>query len=171
MSKHDTHFFNNFSIVIGGLIVIALMIFALARAVSGRTQEPQTYADPKYVAAVTERIKPFVRVAVAGADNSALKIEAAPQAGAVALATPKDGPALYEAVCKTCHATGLMGAPKFGDHAAWGPRIAEGKATLYMHALKGFTGKVGVMPAKGGRTDLNDDLIKSGVDYMVSKGQ
>ena len=171
MSKHDTHFFNNFSIVIGGLIVIALLIFALARVVAGRTQEPQLYSDPKYVAAVTERIKPFVGVAVAGADNSALKIEAPAQAASIALATPKDGPALYEAVCKTCHATGLMGAPKFGDHAAWGPRIAEGKPTLYMHALKGFTGKVGVMPAKGGRADLNDDLIKSGVDYMVSKSE
>lgn len=171
MSNHDTHFFNNFSIVIGGLIVIALMIFALARVVAGRTQEPQTYSDPKYVAAVAERIKPFGRVAVAGADNAALKIEAAPQASTVSLATPKDGPALYESVCKTCHATGLTGAPKFGDHAAWGPRIAGGKATLYMHALNGYTGKVGVMPAKGGRSDLNDDLIKSGVDYMVSKSE
>src|SRR5258708_38393612 len=100
-----------------------------------------------------------------------MQIKAGPQGAGVALATPKDGPALYEAVCKTCHATGLMGAPKFGDHAAWGPRIAEGKATLYTHALKGFTGKVGVMPAKGGRIDLNDDLIKSGVDYMVSKSE
>lgn len=171
MSKHDTHFFNNFSIVIGGLIVIALMIFALARSVASKTQEPSMYSDPKYVATVTDRIKPFVRVAVAGADNSAMKIEGPAHATNVALATPKDGPALYEAVCKTCHGTGLMGAPKFGDHLAWGPRIAEGKATLYQHALKGFTGKVGVMPAKGGRADLSDALIESGVDYMVSKGQ
>ena len=171
MSKHDSHFFNNFSMIIGGLIVIALMIFALARVVAGHTQVPEMYSDPKYVASVTERIKPFVRVAVAGADNSALAIEAPAQATNVALAAPKDGPALYEAVCKTCHATGLMGAPKFGDHAAWGPRIAEGKAMLYQHALQGFTGKLGVMPAKGGRADLNDDLIKSGVDYMVLKGQ
>ena len=52
MSKHDTHFFNNFSMVIGGLIVVALLIFALARVVAGRTQEPQLYSDPKYVAAV-----------------------------------------------------------------------------------------------------------------------
>lgn len=171
MSKQDTQFLNNFSIVIGGLIVVALTILALARIVASHTQEPNVYTDPKYVAAVTQRIKPFVAVAVAGADNSALKIEAPAQATTVALATPKDGPALYEAVCKTCHGTGLMGAPKFGDHAAWGPRIAEGKPTLYMHALKGFAGKVGVMPAKGGRTDLSDELIKSGVDYMVSKGQ
>jgi cytochrome c5 len=170
VSKHDTHFFNNFSMVIGGLIVVALMIFALARGVAGHTQEPQMYSDPKYVASVEARIKPFVRVAVAGADNSALAIEAPAQGAAVALVAPKDGPALYDAVCKTCHATGLMGAPKFGDHTAWGPRIAKGKAMLYEHALKGYTGTVGVMPAKGGRADLNDELIKSGVDYMVSKG-
>ena len=54
--------------VIGGLIVVALVIFALARAVAGRTQEPQLYSDPQYTAAVSERIKPYARVAVAGAD-------------------------------------------------------------------------------------------------------
>ncbi len=150
VSKHDTHFFNNFSMVIGGLIVVALLIFALARVVAGRTQEPQLYSDPKYVAAVTERIKPFVGVAVAGADNSALKIEAPAQAANAALATPKDGPALYEAVCKTCHATGLMGAPKFGDHAAWGPRIAEGKPTL-VHACPEGIYRQGRCDARQGR--------------------
>jgi len=171
VSKHDTHFFNNFSVVIGGLIVIALMIFALARVVAGHTQEPQTYSDPRYVASVEGRIQPFARVAVAGADNSALKIEAPAQATAIVLVVPKDGPALYEAVCKTCHATGLVGAPKFGDHAAWAPRIAQGKPALYEHALKGYAGKVGVMPPKGGRSDLSDDLIKSGVDYLVLKAE
>jgi len=171
VSKHDTHFINNFSVIIGGLIVVALVIFALARVVAGHTQVAETYADPIYVASVEERIKPVARVAVAGADNSALKIEAPAQATAVALVVPKDGPALYEAVCKTCHATGLVGAPKFGDHAAWAPRIAQGKPTLYEHALKGYAGKAGVMPPKGGRSDLSDDLIKSGVDYLVLKGQ
>jgi cytochrome c5 len=171
VSKHDTHFFNNFSMVIGGLVVVALIIFALAHITQKHTQQAQVYADPTYVASVVERTKPFARVAVAGADNSALKIEAPAQTAAAVLAVPKDGPALYEAVCKTCHGTGLAGAPKFGDHAAWAPRIAEGKPTLYEHALKGFQGKSGVMPPKGGRSDLSDDLIKSGVDYMVQKGQ
>ena len=78
---------------------------------------------------------------------------------------------LKKAVCKTCHATGLVGSPKLGDHTAWAPRIAQGKATLYEHALKGYAGKIGVMPAKGGRTDLSDELVKQGVDYLVSKGQ
>ncbi len=171
MSKQDTHFFNTFSAIIAVLIVAALLIFAMARWVADRTQVKEVYEDPKYVASTEERIRPFVREAVAGKDNSAMQIQAAPQGAGVALAVPKDGPALYEAGCKTCHATGLVGAPKFGDHAAWAPRIAKGKATLYEHALKGFTGTVGVMPAKGGRTDLTDELIRSGVDYLVSKGQ
>ncbi len=171
MSKHDTHFFNNFSIVIVGLIAVAIAIFALARSVAARTQVPETYSDPKYVESVGERTKPFVRVAVAGKDNSALKIEAPAAAMTIALAVPKDGAALYDAVCKTCHATGLVGSPKFGDHAAWAPRIAKGKPALYDHALQGYAGTSGVMPPKGGRTDLSDDLIKQGVDFLVSKAQ
>ena len=171
MSKHDTQFFNNFSIVIGGLIVVALVIFALAHIVESHTQVAQVYSDPAYVASVVERTKPFARVAIAGADNSALKIEAPAQTTATVLAVPKDGPALYEAVCKTCHGTGLAGAPKFGDHAAWASRIAQGKPTLYDHALKGFHGQAGVMPPKGGRSDLSDPLIEAGVDYMVQKAQ
>jgi cytochrome c5 len=171
VSKHDTHFLNTFSVIIGLLIVVAIMILAFARVVAGRTQIPETYADPKYVDAVADRTAPFVHVAVAGKDNSALKIEAPAQLETIALAVPADGPALYDAVCKTCHATGLVGSPKLGDHTAWAPRIAQGKAMLYEHALKGYAGKVGVMPAKGGRTDLSDELVKQGVDYLVSKGQ
>lgn len=171
MSKHDTQFFNNFSMVIGGLIVVALVILALAHVVQSRTQHVQVYSDPTYVASVVERTKPFARVAIAGADNSALKIEAPAQTTPAVLAVPKDGPALYDAVCKTCHATGLAGAPKFGDHTAWAARIAQGKPTLYDHAIKGFHGQSGVMPPKGGRSDLSDDLIKQGVDFLVQKGQ
>ena len=62
MSKHDTHFFNMFSMIIGGLIVVALGIFALARVVAGHTQVPETYSDPKYLASVAARIEPFARV-------------------------------------------------------------------------------------------------------------
>jgi cytochrome c5 len=49
--------------------------------------------------------------------------------------------------------------------------LAQGKPTLYKHAIEGYTGKGGVMPAKGGRTDLSDDLVKAAVDYMVTKAQ
>ena len=65
----------------------------------------------------------------------------------------------------------VAGAPKVGDKAAWGPRIAQGKDTLYTHALQGFQGKKGVMPPKGGQAQLADADVKSAVDYMVSQAQ
>ena len=55
-----------------------------------------------------------------------------------------------------------------GDKAAWAPRIAQGMDTLYKHAIGGFQGKAGVMPAKGGRADLSDKSIDNAVDYMVA---
>ncbi len=61
-----------------------------------------------------------------------------------------------------------MGAPKLADKAAWAPRIAQGKDTLYKHAIGGYQGKAGVMPAKGG-SQASDEEVKAAVDYMVSK--
>ncbi|MCC6631553.1 MAG: cytochrome c5 family protein [Gammaproteobacteria bacterium] len=109
------------------------------------------------------------RVAVAGQDNAALTIAPVSTAGgAVVTVTYKDGTEVYEGACKACHGAGLAGAPKAGDAAVWAPRIAKGKAMLYDHAIKGFSGQAGVMPPKGGRTDLSDDLIKQAVDHMVA---
>ena len=42
---------------------------------------------------------------------------------------------------------------------------------LYGHALGGFQGKAGVMPAKGGNTALQDGDVKAAVDYMVAAGK
>jgi cytochrome c5 len=172
VSKHDKQFYNILSVVMGVLITVTIVLLAAARLIANQTQVPGIYSDPEYVAEVSDNIKPFARVAIAGQDNSALAIAqpaaAAAAAAAPAMAVPKDGQELYETACKACHDAGLAGAPKTGDRAAWGPRLAQGKATLYEHALKGYTGKTGVMPAKGARTDLSDDLIKQGVDYMAS---
>ncbi len=79
-----------------------------------------------------------------------------------------DGKATFQQTCFACHGTGAAGAPKAGDKAAWAPHIAKGKETLYKHAINGFKGTKGFMPAKGGRTDLSDDAVKAAVDYMVS---
>ena len=170
MSKNDTHFFNVFSVVLGLLVTFAILMFALARYVGKHEQNVQVLNDPMLQSSVQMRTAPPVRVAVAGQDNSALKIEAiSSNAGATAvLATFTNGTEVYEGACKACHGAGLAGAPKAGDATAWAPRIAKGKATLYEHALKGFTGTAGVMPAKGGRTDLSDDLIKEAVDHIVA---
>lgn len=88
-----------------------------------------------------------------------------------ATATPVSadaGEKLFSSVCATCHTAGLMGAPKLGDKAAWAPRIAQGKDTLYKNAIVGYQGKAGVMPARGG-SQASDEEVKAAVDYMVSK--
>ncbi|NTW68543.1 MAG: cytochrome c5 family protein [Chlorobiaceae bacterium] len=77
------------------------------------------------------------------------------------------GKAVYDASCVTCHKTGLMGAPKLGDKAAWAPRIKKGNAVLVSNATKGFKGAVGMMPPKGGNAKLTDVQIADAVAYMI----
>ena len=50
-----------------------------------------------------------------------------------------------------------------------GPRIAQGKDTLYKHAIEGFTGAKGMMPARGGGASLTDDEVKAAVDFMADQ--
>jgi cytochrome c5 len=77
------------------------------------------------------------------------------------------GKAIYSQTCVACHGAGIAGAPKFADKAAWAPRLAQGKPVLYDHAVKGFQGKSGMMPPKGGSTAPDGD-IKAAVDYMAA---
>jgi cytochrome c5 len=174
VSKHDSQFFNMFSVVLGVLIGIAIALLGFARSIGTPFEREQTAADALVAAEVAERIAPVGRVAVAGKDNSAIAIVARAADGAGAapgLALPKNGAETYQAVCGACHAAGIAGAPKTGDHGMWAARIAQGKPTLYEHALKGYQGKAGVMPAKGGRTDLPDALVRETVDYLVKASQ
>jgi cytochrome c5 len=173
VSKQDTHFFNVFTMVITLLVAVTVGLFALARIVASRTQELQVFTEADYSRNVETRIHPLVQIAVAGRDNSALAIQgSAPAAGSgTAAAIPKTGTELYEQTCSVCHGQGTAGAPKAGDKAAWGPRLAQGKATLYEHALKGFQGASGVMPPKGGRTDVPDEIVKQAVDHLTRMAQ
>jgi cytochrome c5 len=169
VSKQDTHFFNTFSLVIGLLMAVALCLFAFARVVASHTQDQERMVDARYKKTVDERIAPFAKVAVAGQDNSALAIKApasSPGAGAAA-AMPANGTELVNVACSACHGAGIAGAPKLGDKAAWGARIAKGKDTLYQHAIQGFQGSAGMMPPKGGRVDVPDDLVRAAVDHMI----
>ena len=95
-----------------------------------------------------------------------MTIPAAAPAGSAAPAA--GGENVYKGSCVACHGVGIAGAPKAGDKAAWASRIAQGKPTLYEHAIKGYQGKAGVMPAKGGNASLADGDVKAAVDYMVS---
>jgi cytochrome c5 len=158
----DTHFFNSFSLVLGVLIVFAIVLFGVARSIGADTQGEAVLLEPLHLKEVQENTAPFAHVAIAGKDNSALAIVTAPAAGAAA-DVPTTGEQAFTKVCSACHATGVNGAPKIGDHAAWGPRIAQGKETLYKDAIAGK----GSMPPKGG-TNWPDATIRMTVDYMVS---
>ncbi len=81
------------------------------------------------------------------------------------------GEDIYKKTCFACHDAGVAGAPKLGDKANWGPRIAQGMDKLYTNSIKGFQGKVGMMPPKGGNMALSDADTKAAVDYMVSKAK
>lgn len=108
------------------------------------------------------------------------KQESAPVAQAPAATTPAPaatpapvaentaGKKVFGSTCAMCHSAGVAGAPKPGDKADWEPRVAQGVDTLYKHALEGFNGAKGQMPARGGNTALKDDEVKAAVDYMVA---
>src|ERR1700712_3440340 len=78
---------------------------------------------------------------------------------------PKTGQRVFEAQCPPCHTAGLLGAPKFGDAAAWGPRVAKGYDALLTSALHGK----GNMPAQGGG-DFSDYEVGRAVVYMANAG-
>jgi cytochrome c5 len=138
------------------LIIVVLLAFAVPIALAGLISQLVTSGEK----GINE-------------DNS--KVLARIQAvGMVVLAEPTGpkgmltGQQVYGQVCKTCHDTGLAGAPKFGDKAAWSARIASGQATLDAHAIAGYQGKAGAMPAKGGNADLTDDEVRRAVAWMAN---
>lgn len=109
-----------------------------------------------------DRIKPVGSTCMAGEEcASAVQVADAGSAGA-----SRSGEEIYKK-CATCHATGAAGAPKFGDTAAWAPRIEKGIEVLYTSAISGFQG----MPAKGLCFDCSDDEIKAAVDYMTNNSK
>ena len=77
----------------------------------------------------------------------------------------KTGEEVYKAQCITCHAAGVVGAPKFGDAAAWAPRVATGYDTLLTSVLKGK----GAMAAQGGGS-FSEYEIGRALVYMANAG-
>lgn len=81
----------------------------------------------------------------------------------------RTGDQVYTEKCAMCHAGGIAGAPKLGEASAWSARVAQGEATLFEHAINGYQGAAGFMPAKGGCTDCGDEEVKAAVKYMLGK--
>ena len=92
---------------------------------------------------------------------------AAPGGAAKPAAGAADGKQVFDSTCMACHATGVAGAPKLGDKAAWAPRLKQGMDTLVQSALKGK----GAMPPKGGNASLSDADLRAAIEYMVSQAK
>jgi cytochrome c5 len=129
-----------FVIPVVGLILLAGFVISSYRAASG-------FEDPD---AIARRIQPVARVEFADAP-------AGPRAA-------KSGEEVYKAVCAACHGTGAAGAWKFGDKAAWAPRIKDGLDALVKNAINGIR----AMPPRGGNPDLSDLEVTRAVAYMAN---
>jgi cytochrome c5 len=155
--------------------IILLAQFAIA-AYGTRSLKDDPAMSPE---AVKKRLAPVASVQIDPNAPSALSAPAAPPASAapvpaVAAAIPPpaaktadagaSGKSTYDSICSTCHGAGIAGAPKYGDKAAWAPRLKAGKDSLYTTALKGK----GAMPPKGGNPSLSDADVKAAVDYMAA---
>ena len=144
-------------------VEVARAVVFLANKSGASFKEPAAPAPAAAPAAAPAEAAP----ATAPAAPPAATAPAAPApAAAPAVASAETGKTLYNSACVACHGAGIAGAPKLGDKAAWTARIAQGNPTLYEHAIKGFQGKAGVMPPKGGSTAPDAD-VKAAVDYMV----
>ncbi len=138
--------------VVAGFLVPILIIVLLVKYVAsdnkvGAGSQSQT---PEAIAA---RISPVANEGFTFVDASAPKVL-------------QTGEAVYNAACAACHGSGAAGSPKFGDAAAWGPRIAQGYDTVVKHAIEGLRG----MPAKGGNPDLDNIEVARAVVHMANAG-
>ena len=140
-------------VLLAFLVPIALIVMIVQIVTGGITIDHRAMSED----AVAHRLKPVGEVALA---------QMASASGAAA-AAQSDGSKVYQTVCVTCHGSGVMGAPKLGDKAAWKPRLAQGLSTLQEHAVKGIRG----MPPKGANPSLSDGDVRAAVDYMVSQSK
>ena len=139
---------------------IGKAVVYMTAAAGGKFAEPKAPAAAAAApadATAAAAPSPDVVAALAAANKGAAPAAAPAAAGGAAV------PALYGQVCATCHATGVANAPKLGDKAAWGPRVAAGVDGLTASAIKGK----GAMPPKGG-SSASDSEIKAVVQYMVN---
>lgn len=188
MSEGHTGLITNWKQLLAvAIAAFAVPVFLIIGVVQLITGGMKTDANAPGMGAqeVAARIKPIGEINLAGAGGStaepapaaaptgattaaAAPAATAPAPAAAAAAAPaaaRSGEQVFQAACVACHGAGIAGAPKVGDAAAWKPRLAQGKPTLYTHALKGIR----AMPAKGGNPSLPDAEVTAAVDYMVAQ--
>jgi cytochrome c5 len=108
---------------------------------------------------IAKRLEPVGQVCVQGKECPGMEVTAS--AGGGAARTPDDIIAKH---CNACHGTGLLGAPKIGDAAAWKDR-ADHQGGLDGILAKAITG-INSMPPKGTCGDCSDDELKGAIKKM-----
>ena len=126
------------------LIIVLLVMYVSSNGVGS------SGSDALSAQATSQRIMPVgsVEIKVASAN-----------------AGPRSGEEVFKAQCASCHGTGALGSPKFGDAGAWAPRIGQGLAGLAQSAIKGKN----AMPAQGGG-DYSDLELTRAAAYMGNAG-
>ncbi|MBY0345925.1 MAG: c-type cytochrome [Neisseriaceae bacterium] len=130
--------------VFAGLIIGMTSIYLIVSLVNSSFFVAE---DKSSTEATAARIKPQGEVMVGSAPGS------------------RTGEEIYNKVCFSCHAAGLLGSPVFSDKAAWAARIAKGFSVLTQNATKG----INQMPARGNKADLTDEEMARVVAYMANK--
>ena len=149
-------------------VEIGRAVVYMTAAAGGKFAEPAapaaSSAAPVAAVPAAAAATPAAPVAPTATVAAAAPQPAAPAAAVkVAQADSGAGEALYKQACVACHAAGVAGSPKFGDKAAWAPRIQTGIDALTSSVVKGK----GAMPPKGGSAASDTD-IRSAVVYMVN---
>ncbi len=168
MRNYDLEFLKRFSMVLGLLALVTLGLILLAAHLH-RQLPPEI--SPTAASRTAARIHPAGAVYAgdtgAAAQAAAAAAAVAKAASQVAYGGTTDGSVIYQNLCGACHTNGVGNAPTL-DHAHWDARLAQGKDTLYKHAIEGFTGPDGgIMPPRGGNPGLTDEQVQATVDWML----
>lgn len=151
---NDKQFMTTFLGVMGVLAIIFFLIFFIAQMIVPSTKVSDEFTQNNLV----QRIEPIGQL-----NYSDQEIVETAEAKVVKANLYNNGEEVYNAVCQSCHTSGILNSPKYGDSAEWNKRLNKGKETLYANAING----IGAMPAKGGRSDLSNEMIEMGVDYIL----
>lgn len=167
VGNHDLNFLKHFSMVIAFLVAVTAVLIGFAFYLHGTAPRD---VDARAEARVAERIAPVAGVYAGetGAAAMAAAAEAARAAAAsqVAYDGTLDGSVIYSNLCGACHTSGAGGAPML-TQVAWASRTAQGIDTLVKHAIEGYQGSAGLMPARGGNPSLTDAQVEASVKWMV----
>ena len=139
------------NITIYGTVTLLISVLTVAGVISVASSIAHG-SNPQEDAGAAARIAPVAKLEVA-----AVK---------VAGAAERTGEQLYTAACVACHGSGAAGAPKYGDVAAWKPRLALGLDGLLKSAIKGK----GAMPPRGGSDASDTELARAIVHIANASG-